>query len=280
MPLFHLAILALIQGITEFLPVSSSGHLALYPILTGEEDQGQTIDVAVHVGTLFAVLIYFRHDVLRVIEGLFSLIRLNHQTDEARLAILLILSTIPVVIAGAVLSLSGLDDQLRSIAVIGWSTIIFGVALFIGDRFGGQTKTADDWTLKDAIAMGLAQIVALIPGASRSGVTMTMARGIGYKRVDAARLSMLMSIPTIIAAGALTSLKLVSSGDLALGLDAALAAALAFFAALAALTVMMRMLQTWSMTPFVIYRMILGAILLWIAYASRSFWMQIVSKTV
>jgi len=267
MPLFHLVILALIQGITEFLPVSSSGHLALYPILTGEEDQGQTIDVAVHVGTLFAVLIYFRQDVLRVIEGLFSLIRLNHQTSEARLAILLILSTIPVVIAGALLSVSGLNDQLRSVAVIGWMTIIWGVVLYLADRFGNQNKAADDWSMKDAIAMGLAQIIALAPGASRSGVTMTMARGLGYKRVDAARLSMLMSIPTIIAAGSLTSLKLISSGDMALGQDAVFAAILAFFAALAALTVMMRMLQTWSMTPFVIYRMILGAILLWFAYA-------------
>lgn len=267
MPLFHLVILALIQGITEFLPISSSGHLALYPILTGEEDQGQTIDVAVHVGTLFAVLIFFRQDVLRVIEGLFSLARLNHQTSEARLAILLIISTIPVVVAGAALSLSGLNDQLRSIAVIGWATIGFGVFLFIADRFGGQAKATDDWTMKDAIAMGLAQVTALIPGASRSGVTMTMARGLGYARVDAARLSMLMSIPTIVAAGALTSLKLVSSGDLALGLDAALAAVLAFVAALAALALMMRMLRTWSMTPFVIYRMVLGAILLWIAYA-------------
>ena len=267
MPLFHLAILALIQGITEFLPVSSSGHLALYPILTGEEDQGQSIDVAVHVGTLFAVLIYFRHDVLRVIEGLFSLIRLNHQTDEARLVILLILSTIPVVIAGAVLSLSGLDDQLRSIAVIGWSTIIFGVALFIGDRFGGQTKTADDWTLKDAIAMGLAQIVALIPGASRSGVTMTMARGIGYKRVDAARLSMLMSIPTIIASGVLLGAKVIGDADMQVARDGAIAAAFSFVAALLALKLMMRLLQTVSFTPYVIYRIGLGIVLLFVAYA-------------
>ena len=115
--------------------------------------------------------------------------------------------------------------------------------------------------------MGLAQVIALAPGASRSGVTMTMARWLGYKRVDAARLSMLMSIPTIIAAGALTSLKLASAGDVALGLDAAITAMLAFVAALAALVVMMRMLQTWSMTPFVVYRLILGGVLLWVAYA-------------
>ena len=267
MPLFHLVILALIQGVTEFLPISSSGHLALYPILTGGPDQGQTIDVAVHVGTLFAVLIYFRRDVMRVIAGLMSLLKLDHRTAEARLAILLIVSTIPVVIAGAALSLSGLGDQLRSIAVIGWTTVIFGLALFIADRLGDQTRETGDWRLGDALAMGLAQVIALAPGASRSGVTMTMARWLGYKRVDAARLSMLMSIPTIIAAGALTSLKLASAGDVALGLDAAITAMLAFVAALAALVVMMRMLQTWSMTPFVVYRLILGGVLLWVAYA-------------
>lgn len=267
MPLFHLVILALIQGVTEFLPISSSGHLALYPILTGEEDQGQTIDVAVHVGTLFAVAIYFRQDVLRVITGLFALIRLDNGSHDARLAILLIASTVPVVITGALLSFSGLSDHLRSVAVIGWATIIFGVALFLADRIGDQSKETRDWRMRDAIAMGLAQVIALVPGASRSGVTMTMARALGYTRIDAARLSMLMSIPTIVAAGTLTSLKLASAGDIALGLDAALAAALAFVAALAALAVMMRMLQTWSMTPFVIYRLILGAILLWVAYA-------------
>ncbi len=267
MPLFHLVILALIQGVTEFLPVSSSGHLVLYPILTGEQDQGQTIDVAVHVGTLFAVMIYFRRDVLAVTQGLLSLARGRHQTNEARLAILLIVSTIPVVIFGAAISLSGLNDHLRSIAVIGWMTIIWGVALYAADRIGSQTKETGDWRLKDAIWMGVIQVFALIPGASRSGVTMTMARMLGYTRVDAARLSMLMSIPTIIAAGSLTSLKLFASGDASLGLDAGLAAVLAFGAAILALSLMMRMLKSWSMTPFVVYRLILGAILLWIAYA-------------
>lgn len=267
MPLFHLIILALIQGVTEFLPISSSGHLALYPILTGGEDQGQVIDVAVHVGTLFAVLIYFRQDVMRVITGLLSLLRLDTRSPEARLAILLIVSTIPVVIAGAALSLSGLNDHLRSIAVIGWTTVIFGIVLYVADKTGDQAKETDDWRLRDAIAMGLAQVIALIPGASRSGVTMTAARALGYRRVDAARLSMLISIPTIIAAGALTSLKLISSGDMALGVDALIAAVFAFIAALLALSLMMRMLRTWSMTPFVIYRLILGVILLWVAYA-------------
>uniref|UniRef100_UPI0026279AC0 undecaprenyl-diphosphate phosphatase n=1 Tax=uncultured Maritalea sp. TaxID=757249 RepID=UPI0026279AC0 len=125
--------------------------------------------------------------------------------------------------------LSGLNDQLRSVAVIGWSTVIFGVALYIGDRFGGQAKTADDWTLKDAIAMGLAQIIALIPGASRSGVTMTMARGLGYKRVDAARLSMLMSIPTIMASGILLGAEAALDANIAALRDCAIAAAFGMF---------------------------------------------------
>ena len=123
MPLLHLVILAVIQGITEFLPISSSGHLVLYPLLTGGPDQGLTIDVAVHVGTLFAVILYFRRDVAAAIRGLVFIAQGDHNNQEARLATLLILSTIPVVICGAALSFAGLTDDLRSIAVIGWMTI-------------------------------------------------------------------------------------------------------------------------------------------------------------
>ena len=266
MPLLHIIILAVIQGITEFLPVSSSGHLVLYPLLTGNEDQGLTIDVAVHVGTLFAVILYFWHDVAAAVRGGTFILRGDLQTQESRLALLLIIATIPVVIAGAVLSLGGLTDHLRSIAVIGWMTIIWGIALFAADMIGEQKRETEDWRFSDAIIMGLVQVFSLVPGTSRSGVTMTMARALGYVRVDAARLSMLMSIPTIIAAGALTTAKLVSDGDAALGADAVLAVVLAFVAAILSLSFMMRMLKNWSMTPFVVYRMFLGVILLWIAY--------------
>lgn len=265
MPLLHLIIIAVIQGVTEFLPVSSSGHLALYPLLSGAPDQGLSLDVAAHVGTLFAVILYFRKDVAAATRGGVFLISGRAKRAEARLALLLILSAIPLVIAGVVLSVLGLTDMLRSITVIGWATIIGGAILWWADRHA-QKYSGDDWCLSHAMAMGVAQMFALIPGMSRSGVTMSMARWLGYDRTGAARLSMLMSIPAIIAAGGYTALKLVREGDLAVGGDAAIAAVLSFISALVALEVMMRMLRTWTMTPFVLYRFALGAALLWVAY--------------
>ena len=265
MPLLHLIIIAIIQGVTEFLPVSSSGHLALYPLLSGAPDQGLTLDVAAHVGTLFAVILYFRADVVAATRGGVFLITGRAERAEARLALLLILSAIPLIVGGVVLSVFGLTGMLRSVAVIGWATIIGGALLWWADRQPAR-HDGTDWTFRHAMAMGLAQVFALIPGASRSGVTMTMARWLGYDRTGAARLSMLMSIPAIIAAGGYTALKLLRAGDLALGTDAAIAAGLSFLAALVALSLMMRMLRTWTMTPFVLYRFALGAVLLWVAY--------------
>ncbi|MEM7525381.1 MAG: undecaprenyl-diphosphate phosphatase, partial [Pseudomonadota bacterium] len=154
-----------------------------------------------------------------------------------------------------------------SLEVIAWATIGGGILLQLADQLAPRRKTADGWLLRDALAMGLAQALALIPGMSRSGVTITAARALGYDRVDAAKLSMLMSIPTIIAAGTLLSLKLVSDGDAALGADAAVAAVLSFIAALVAIAVFMRMLRTWSMTVFTVYRLALGAALLFVVYA-------------
>lgn len=266
MPLLTLVLAALIQGITEFLPVSSSGHLILLPQLTGMEDQGQVIDVAVHVGTLFAVILYFWADVRLAAVGLTRLLRGKIDTQGAFLALCLVLATIPVIIIGLILKLSGLDESLRSIAVIGWTMIIFGLVLYWADQTGKTDRTAEQWTLRHAIIMGLWQAVSLIPGTSRSGITITAARQLGYAREDGAKLAMLMSIPTIIAAGALASLEVVATADAQAAKDGAIAAVLAFAAALLALTLMMRLLKSVSFTPYVIYRVILGVILLWIAY--------------
>ncbi|MEL7149115.1 MAG: undecaprenyl-diphosphate phosphatase [Pseudomonadota bacterium] len=264
MPILNLLLVAIVQGITEFLPVSSSGHLVLLPNLTGLEDQGLVIDVAVHVGTLGAVILYFWSDVRRAITGL---IRLNDLSDpDARLALGLIVATIPVILAGLALKLSGFDEALRSIAVVGWMTLIFGLVLYWADQSGSTTKRAQDWTLRDAVIMGLWQVIALIPGTSRSGITITGARKLGYERSEAARLAMLMSIPTIIASGTLIGIDVASSMDGAAARDSAIAAAFAFFAALAALHFMMRLLRSVSFTPYVIYRIILGVALLAIAY--------------
>jgi len=267
MSLWHLILLALIQGITEFLPISSSGHLVLLPRLTGLDDQGVVLDVAVHVGTLGAVILYFRRDVGAALVGLPRLLTGRADTPGAKLALLLLVSTVPVSVAGAALYLTGLDDALRSTAVIGWAMLIFGLVLYWADTTRPETRHGGDWTLRDALAMGAWQAVALIPGTSRSGITITAGRILGYDRESAARLAMLMSIPAIAASGLLTGADVLANADAATARDGAIAAAFAFVSALAALAAMMRLLRSVSFTPYVIYRVILGLVLLAIAYS-------------
>ena len=266
MPLFHIFLVAILQGVTEFLPISSSGHLILLPALTGLQDQGQMIDVAVHVGTLLAVTIYFWGDLRDAIIGLARLVRGRVDTPGARLALLLLIASVPVIACGLLLKLTGLDDKMRSVAVIGWTTLIFGLLLYWSDQTGKSVKAAEDWNVKDAIITGLWQAVALIPGTSRSGITITGARFLGYERRDAAKVSMLMSVPTIFASGVFLGGKVAVDADMALLRDGAIAALFAFGAALLALTLMMRLLRSVSFTPYVIYRIILGLSLLGFAY--------------
>ncbi len=266
MALFHIFLVAIVQGITEFLPISSSGHLILLPNLLGIPDQGLVIDVAVHVGTLFAVMIYFWSDLRGAVLGLPRLISGRADTPGARLALLLIVSSVPVMVCGLLLKLSGLDEALRSIAVIGWTTLIFGGLLYWADQTGKVEKASENWNMRDAIVLGLWQAIALIPGTSRSGITITGARFMGYARQDAARISMLMSVPTIIASGVLLGGEAAMQADLGLLRDGAIAAAFAFVAALLALSLMMRLLRSLSFTPYVVYRLILGVTLLTIAY--------------
>ncbi len=270
MPLFHLVLVAVLQGITEFLPVSSSGHLALLPNLTDLEDQGQVIDVAVHVGTLAAVIVYFRVDVLLALRGTASLARGRIDGPGAVLALCLMVATVPVVVVGAAIALMGLDDWMRSTTVIGWTTLTFGLVLYWTDRSGPECKSAGHWSIRDSIIMGLWQVVALIPGTSRSGITISAARFLGYGRQDAARLAMLMSIPAILASGVYKGAEVAVVGNPDLIRDSAVAALLAFLAALAALRFMMRLLLRISFTPYVIYRVFLGLILLWIGYFTSS----------
>ena len=255
MPLFQLILIAVIQGITEFLPVSSSGHLILLPNLTSMEDQGAVIDVAVHVGTLFAVILFFWADVKIALQGTGRLLRGKVDTPGAFLALCLGIATVPVILLGLVLHTTGLSEALRSVAVIGWAMLIFGIYLYWADQTGPQDRTADRWSLKHAAIMGLWQAVALIPGTSRSGITISAARQLGYARHGAAKLAMLMSIPTIFASGVVVGTDTVFSADVTTARDGAIAAAFAFVAALLALGIMMRLL-----------RVVLGVILLIIAY--------------
>lgn len=268
MELFDIVALALIQGITEFLPISSSGHLALWPILTGRTDQGVAMDVAVHMGTLAAVCVYFRSDAGRLAAGLADVLRGRGRTGAARLFLLVALATVPAVAAGLALRLTGWVDALRALEVIGWATLLGGLLLWYADRAGAQRRDAGGWGLRDAVLMGLAQALALVPGTSRSGITMTMARWLGFERTQAARLSLLMAMPVILAAGTLETVGLMRDANLALTAELGLGALLSFAAALAALAVMMRMFRSdWTMLPFVIYRLALGVALLAIAYS-------------
>lgn len=264
MPILHLVVIALVQGITEFLPISSSGHLVLAPILLEWPDQGLVIDIAVHVGTLFAVLAYLYRDVGAMAGGLARTLR-GRRDPGAKLFFLLVLGTIPVVIAGYLMH-HYLPDGIRSMEVIGWATLGFGIVLWIADRTGMTVRRVEHLRFADVLFIGLMQCVALIPGTSRSGITMTAARLIGMERPDAARFSMLLSIPVIIAAGTLAGIDIYKSGNLELAADAFVAAALAFVSALIAIAVMMAWLKRASFMPFVVYRIVLGVILLAFSY--------------
>ncbi|WP_298437532.1 undecaprenyl-diphosphate phosphatase [uncultured Jannaschia sp.] len=265
MALWHLFLLAVLQGVTEFLPVSSSGHLILLPALTGLADQGPVLDVAVHVGTLGAVILYFRSDVARALVGMLGLLQ-GRKDAETRLAAGLAIATIPVILAGLAIKLTVGTEAMRSVAVIGWAMLGFGLLLWWFDRRGAQLKGLADWTPRAALKLGLWQAVALIPGTSRSGICITGARAMGYERSEAARIAMLMSIPTILASGVLVGLDVVGEADGALARDAGIAAVLSFGAALVALQLMFRLLQSVSFTPYVIYRIALGLFLLAWAY--------------
>ncbi len=250
----QLIILAIIQGLTEFLPISSSAHLILLPALTDWPDQGPLMDVAVHVGSLFAVLLYFRRDMVSVMMGMADMLQ-NRHTQASRLLFYLVIATVPIIVVGGLVHLSGLLDRLRSIEVIAWATIVFGILLYLGDRQSVANRRIQDMSARMALVIGLAQCFALIPGTSRAGVTMTVARYFGFERTEAARFSMLLAVPTISAFGLLAGLDVVRQGDLALGRDAALAVALSFLCAFGAIWFFMRLLERISLTPFVIYRM-------------------------
>ncbi|MEM9168822.1 MAG: undecaprenyl-diphosphate phosphatase [Pseudomonadota bacterium] len=271
MPLIQLIVLAVIQGITEFLPISSSAHLVLAPLaVDGWSDQGPLIDIAAHVGSLGAVLLYFRSETAMLVRGGIDAITFK-DTSDRRLFLVLAVATIPIVALAAVLVPTGVIDAMRSPYVIGWASIGFGVLLWHGDRRRSDRAPAADaiaqvgWA--PALAVGAAQMLALIPGASRSGVTMTAARYLGWSRREAARFSMLLAIPTILVLGAVAGLKLVNDGAEATTQAALVVAGLSFLAAYASIAVLMRMTRSMSFTPFVIYRLIFGALILF--YAER-----------
>lgn len=265
MTLLHITILALIQGITEFLPISSQAHLILVPVLTGWQDQGLIIDVAVHVGTLGAVALYFRRDLWLMLVAVARLI-IGQSGPGTKLVVNLAVATVPVLVAGYLVQRYA-GGSLRSVALIGWTTFGFGVLLYAADRLSLTIRRIEHMKLGAALAIGLAQALALVPGTSRSGITMTAARLSGFERTEAARFSMLLSIPVILGAGVLSGLELYEVADARLTVTAAAAAVLAFGAALAAIAFLMRWLRSATFTPFVVYRVLLGiGLLVWVYF--------------
>lgn len=257
---FHLIVLALIQGLTEFLPISSSAHLILPSKLLEWPDQGPLIDVMAHFGSLFAVLLYFRRDVADILRGCVDLLRRKLNTQSA-LALNLILSTPPALLAGFILASTGADDAMRLLPVIAATTIVFGVLLWLSDVKAKSDKSVAELTWRGAVILGLAQSLALIPGTSRSGITMTAARTLGLSREASARFSMLMSLPIIGAGGLYATLKLFTAdaaeqtATLANGL---VVAGLSFVTAYACIALFMKWVGRIGFFPFMIYRLILG----------------------
>ncbi len=269
MILFHIVLLAIVQGITEFLPISSSGHLSLlHSIWDGDDVQlryetNRMFDIAVHVGTLLAVLLYFRKDVWSMMLGLIFFYKKEKKRDGI-LALQVGLASVPVMIAGYMLHLWS-PSFLSALYVVAWANIIYAIILWISDKTIVTKKTIETLSWKDAVIIGSAQALALIPGTSRSGVTMTTARFLGYDRTESARFSMFLGMVAISGAGLLSSFD-VDWSNTELGLDIGLAVLLSFCAALLAIALMMRWLARASFTPFVIYRLIFGIILLGVIY--------------
>ena len=264
MDLTQLIILALIQGITEFLPVSSSAHLILVPLLTDWQDQGLAIDVAAHLGSLFAVVLYFRKDISRVLfAGINSIIKKDINDTDSKLFWSLVVASIPVLAFGFLLR-DIVSTYLRDPLIIAAASIGFGLLLWYADAAGKRVRKINSINLKDAIIIGLAQALALIPGTSRSGITMTAALMLGLDRQSAARFSFLMAVPIILAAGSYESLKLIQLNAAVDLNNFIITALLSAISALFSIHFFLKFLDKIGMLPFVIYRVVLGFVLVYI----------------
>ena len=270
MPFLQLLVLALVQGITEFLPISSSAHLILAPMAVEDwQTQDPAIDVAAHVGSLGAVLLYFRQETTSLFTGAWKTLT-GRKGEDQQLFFMLAVASIPLLAVGAFLALTGWIAVLRNPLVIGIASIVFGILLWHSDRPpAGKAKEPDEisplptLSWKPVLMIGAAQMLALIPGASRSGVTMTAARYLGWNRSHAARFSMLLAIPSIAALGLFAFLDLITGtlSEARLS-DGVIVAILSFISAYATIHIFLRLVERLSFTPFVLYRIAMGIILI------------------
>lgn len=263
MTLIQIIVLSLIQGLTEFLPVSSSAHLILGSRVFSWPDQGLVFDVATHLGTLLAVLVYFRKDLWNMVVPWLG----SGKGDETsrNLGLTLIIASIPAIVAGGLLH-SWVESALRDTQVIAFSTIGFGLLLWWADARFSRSKLMQDMNMKSGFIIGLAQMLALVPGTSRSGITITMGRMLGFDADSAARFSFLLSIPIIAAAGGYGVLRMLLHDAPIDWFQFGLAIVLSALAGWLCITVFLALLQRVGLVPFVVYRLALGVALLWVAF--------------
>ncbi len=253
----HAIILALLQGLTEFLPVSSSAHLILPSQLLGWPDQGIAFDVAVHLGTLLAVVLYFRQDLLAMTRAWGRSLVTRECDAQGRVAWFILVATLPAGVAGLLLN-DLITAHLRAAVVIAFSTISFGLLMWWADCRGQKRHPLSTLTLRQALLIGCAQAVALIPGTSRSGITMTMALFLGFTPQAAARFSFLLSIPVILMAAGYEGLKLLTSGEAVAWREMVIGGCVSFASALLVIHLFLKGLAHIGLWPFVLYRLLLG----------------------
>jgi undecaprenyl-diphosphatase len=258
----QIIILAIVQGLTEFLPISSSGHLVLVPYLFQWTDQGLAFDVAVHVGSLAAVCIFFRKDIASLLSGGVQVLGGNVKTAESRMALAIALGTIPAALAGLLFA-SWIEQNLRDPAVIVYTLAGYGILMALADRYGRRERNISGVGFKDAFIIGCAQALSLVPGTSRSGVTITAARILGFERQDAARFSFLLSAPVILLAAGYKFVEMVASDVIVewgqLGLGVLVSCVVAYIS----IEFFMRVVTRIGLAPFAIYRLILAAVILY-----------------
>ncbi len=249
----EILILSLVQGITEFLPVSSSSHLIIISEFISFEDKGLSIDVSLHIGSFIAVITYFHKDIFNFIEN-------------KKLFLKIIFSSFPLILVGYFLIQTNLIQELRSIKIIGWMTLVFGILLYISDKFKLEKNIDKNLNYKSAIIIGLFQILSLIPGVSRSGISITAARFLNFKRYDSAKISFLLSIPTLGAVSIFGIKNIILSNDLFFSTLNLFSILLSFLISLVTIKYFLDFIKKFSLNFFVLYRISLGIVLLYFAY--------------
>jgi len=252
--------LGILQGLTEFLPISSSAHLRIFPELLGWGDPGAAFTAVIQIGTELAVLLYFRKDIWRIASMWFrSLVRPEYRGHiDARMGWYIIIGSLPIVLLGVTFK-DTIENDFRNLWLIGTTLIVFGLLLGLADRVGGNSRAIKELNLRDAVLMGVAQAAALIPGVSRSGATISMGRFLGYERAAATRYAFLLAIPAVVGAG-LFQLKEIPNGDNQFGWGPTIVATVvSFVVGYAAIAWLLRYISTHSYAPFVIYRVVLGS---------------------